>query len=233
MAETTHPSAEGPARVRTSGSSVELLRFDLGERVLHWVNASLFAVAMATAAVLYVPGVSAVVGRRELVRTAHVLVGLALPLPILLLVVLRRSGAAFRADVRRLNRWSSDDRRWLRSAGRDPFVANGKFNAGQKLNAAFTGGAILVMVGTGSIMRWPNSFPLSWRTGATFVHDWVFVLLVVSITGHVLFALNDPDALHSMVSGWIPASWARRHAPRWWDGRGGADRSDDMGSPPG
>jgi formate dehydrogenase subunit gamma len=66
-------------------------------------------------------------------------------------------------------------------------------------------------------MYFPNNFPLSWRTGATFVHDWVFLGLGVVIVGHILFALNDPVALRSMLRGWVPESWARRHAPRWLD----------------
>ena len=49
----------------------------------------------------------------------------------------------------------------------------GKFNAGQKLNAAFTLGSILVLFGTGAIMFFSSAFPDDIRTGATFVHDWL------------------------------------------------------------
>jgi formate dehydrogenase subunit gamma len=220
MAATTTPSDITSARDRVRGRpgpGAQLLRFDRGERVLHWVNATLFAVMMSTAVALYVPSVSAEVGRREVVKTIHVWTGLALPVPFLITVSLRRWGAAFRADLARLNRWSHDDGRWLRAFGRNPFVRLGKFNPGQKLNAAFTGGAILVMLITGSIMRWPNHFPLSWRTGATFVHDWVFIGLFLTISGHVLFATVDGEALRSMVGGWISGRWARRHAPVWYE----------------
>ena len=194
-----------------------LVRFDRGERVLHWTNAVLFAVVMATASALYVPPISAAVGRRELVKTLHVYSGLALPLPIIATYVARRWGAAFRADVRRLNRWSQDDRRWLRALGRLPFVRLGKFNPGQKLNAAFTAGAIVVMLGTGAIMRWPGGWPVAYRTGATFVHDWIFLALAATITGHIIFAMNDKQAMASMRSGRIGGAWARRHAPRWFE----------------
>jgi formate dehydrogenase gamma subunit len=212
MGATTRPSPES-----APGPDARLARFDRGERVLHWVNATLFAVMMATATALYVGSVSAVVGRRELVKTIHVWTGLALPWPILLTYALRRWGRGFRADVRRLNRWSAADRRWLRTRGRDAFVVVGKFNAGQKLNAAFTGGAILVMLATGSIMRWPQSFPLAWRTGATFVHDWIYVVLFVTITGHVLMAFNDGESLRAMWRGSVGRGWARRHAPGWYE----------------
>jgi formate dehydrogenase subunit gamma len=216
MVGTTSPSREGEA----------LLRFDRGERVLHWVNATLFAVMMATAAALYVPPISAAVGRREVVKTIHVWTGLALPWPVMLTYSLRRWGSGFRQDVRRFNRWSGDDRRWLWSRGRDRSVKKGKFNAGQKLNAAFSGGAILVMVGTGSIMRWPGSFPLYMRTGATFVHDWVFTILFFTITGHVMMATNDSESLQGMWRGRVSRRWARDHAPGWYEEVAGQEAGD-------
>jgi len=203
--------------VTTIRSDPVLLRFDRGERVLHWVNATLFGILLATASALYVPAISAAFGRRELVKTVHVYAGLALPFPIVATYVGRRWGAAFRADVRRLNRWSADDRRWMRAMGRLPLLRLGKFNPGQKLNAAFTAGAIVVMLATGAIMRWPSRWPVAYRTGATFVHDWVFLALAVTITGHILFALNDQESLGSMRGGRISARWARHHAPVWFE----------------
>jgi formate dehydrogenase subunit gamma len=203
--------------VETIQQSPDLVRFDRGERVLHWTNAVLFLTLLATGASLYVPALSAVVARRHLLKTIHVAAGLALPFPLMLTVVAGRWGAGFRADVRRLNRFMVDDRRWLRSWGRDKRARLGKFNAGQKLNAAFTAGSIPVMLGTGSIMAWPGMWPLSWRTGATFVHDWMFIGLAMTVTGHILFAINDTDSLASMFRGRISSRWAERHAPRWYD----------------
>jgi len=205
MVATTSPPAE---RQR-------LLRFDTGERVLHWVNATLFLTVMFTAAVLYVGPLSAAVGRRELIRQIHVWCGIALPVP-LLLTLAGKWGRGFRADISRLNRWTQDDRRWFRSFGRDPYVQLGKFNPGQKLNASFVAGVIVVMLATGSIMNWFHYFPVDWRTGATFVHDWVAVILFVVVVGHIGMAFADPDSLGSMFRGTINARWAREKRPRWY-----------------
>jgi formate dehydrogenase subunit gamma len=204
---------------RVLAGIADLSRFDRVERVVHWANATLFAVVMATASILYVPFLSAAVGRRQVVETIHVYAGLLLPIP-LVAGIIGRWGRGLRADLGRLNRWSDDDRRWMRARGwrRGRVVGNvrlGKFNPGQKLNAAFTGGAIVVMLATGTIMRWYKPWPLSWRTGATFVHDWIYLALFVTITGHILFALRDPDSLSSMWRGTISRAWARRTAPRW------------------
>ncbi len=178
------------------------------------MNASLFGVLMLTGAALYAGPVSTLVGHRSLVRTIHVTTGLALPLPVLAAIV-GRWGSRLRADLGRLNRWSRDDARWFRPRAR-PSVRLGKFNPGQKLNTAFVAAAGVVMLATGSIMRWSESFPLDWRTGATFVHDWFALALWVVVIGHICFAVRDGDSLEAMLlSGSVPAAWARDHAPLW------------------
>jgi formate dehydrogenase subunit gamma len=212
---------DGPGGDGRGGDGPEvpalLDRFDLAERALHWVNAALLLTMLATGSALYIPQISSVIGRRGLVLAIHVYAGIALPFPILLTAAGRRWGRRFRADARRLNRWNDQDRGWVRHWGRDPFVVSGKFNAGQKLNAAFTVGTIIVMLATGLIMKFPYLWPLSWRTGATFVHDWVYLAALIVVLGHIGYALNDPDSLRSMVRGTIPSQWARRHAPAWFE----------------
>jgi formate dehydrogenase subunit gamma len=192
-----------------------LLRFDRRERTLHWVNATLFGILMLTGAALYAGPVSAIVGNREVVRTIHVYSGILLPVP-LLLAVLGRRGARLRTDLGRLNRWSRDDARWFRRRQR-AHVALGKFNPGQKLNATFIAAAAIVMLGTGSIMKWFDLFPLDWRTGATFVHDWFALGIWAAVIGHILFAVRDGDALDGMIGGSVPAAWARTKAPLWYE----------------
>jgi cytochrome b561 len=74
----------------------DLERFDRVERTVHWATASLFLILMATGAALYAGPVGAIVGRRDLVRTIHVVAGIALPVP-LLVGALGRWGAGLRA----------------------------------------------------------------------------------------------------------------------------------------
>src|SRR5207248_7753063 len=196
-------AARSEARRIRSKPEAPLLRFDRVERTLHWVNATLFAVLMLTGAALYAGPISALVGNRELVRTLHVYSGLLLPIP-LLVAVLGRKGAQLRTDLGRLNRWSRDDARWFRRRDRARVVL-GKFNPGQKLNAAFIAGSAIVMLATGSIMKWFAAFPLDWRTGATFVHDWFALGIWAAVLGHIFLAVRDGDALEGMISGSVPA----------------------------
>ncbi|WP_408907296.1 cytochrome b/b6 domain-containing protein [Streptomyces cavernicola] len=143
---------------------------------------------IASAACLYVPGLAQLVGRRALVVTVHEWSGLLLPLPLLVGLASR----ALRADLRRLDRFGAQDRRWLRAAlrrERGP-RPQGKFNAGQKLYAAWIAGAVLVMLGTGLLMWFTGLAPLAVRTGATFVHDWLALAVGVVVAGHIAMALR-------------------------------------------
>ncbi|MDD9369444.1 MAG: cytochrome b/b6 domain-containing protein [Acidimicrobiales bacterium] len=207
------PTAPGQDRPRLPSSAV-VQRFTDAERALHWATAVAVLACALTGLVLYVGPLTALVGRRTLVKDVHVVAGLAMPVP-LVLAYAGRWRSSVRADVRRLGRWTRADRRWLLSRGRDASDEVGKFNAGQKANAAFVAGMIPVMVVTGSIMRWYEPFDLRYRTGATFVHDWTAVATWVVVTGHILFALADRGSLRGMLTGRVGGAWAERHHPRW------------------
>jgi formate dehydrogenase subunit gamma len=189
-------------------------RFGRATRALHWATAAAVLTAAITGLILYVGPLTALVGRRVLVKDIHVIAGLGMPIPLLLAYAggWRRD---VRANVRRLARWSRADRRWLWTRGREATDKVGKFNAGQKANAAFVAGMIPIMLASGSIMRWFEPWPVQYRTGATFVHDWTAIATWAVVTGHILFALNDSESLRGMLTGRVSRTWARAHHPRW------------------
>jgi formate dehydrogenase subunit gamma len=196
-------------------SPVRLLRFDRVQRAAHWANALLFTILILTALPLYFSSLERVVGRHVLLEQIHVWSGVALPVP-LIVSLLGPWGARMREDVRRINRWTRSEVRWLRSlGGRDAPKVVDKFNPGQKLNAIFVAGSIVVMLGSGAILKWFGIFPVSWRTGATLVHEVLAFIIVVVVVGHIGFALTHRDSLRSMVKGWVTEEWAARHAPAW------------------
>jgi formate dehydrogenase subunit gamma len=201
------PSSEAAAPVR-------LLRFTGGERLVHRTLGILMGVLIVTGALLYVPDLSGLVGNRPVVRLVHEVAGFALPIPLLAALLSR----AFREDAGRINRFRPSDWAWLRSRDRrSGRISVGKFNAGQKLNAAFTVGAVILMLATGTLMFFSSAFPDVLRTGATFVHDWLSLALVVVVTGHIYMAFNDATARVGMRTGYVPESWARREHGLWAD----------------
>ncbi|MFE2279733.1 cytochrome b/b6 domain-containing protein [Streptomyces sp. NPDC059454] len=190
-------------------------RFGRAQRWVHRTTAALMGVCVVTAACLYVPQLAQLVGRRALVVTLHQWSGLALPVPVLAGLVSR----AFRADLGRLNRFGRHDRTWLRAAlRRDKRPSSrpaGKFNAGQKIYAAWIAGATLVMLGTGLLMWFTHLTPLVWRTSATFVHDWLALTIGIVLAGHIGMALADPEARRGMRTGAVGRDWAEREHPLW------------------
>ena len=190
-------------------------RFTRVERIAHWVNAVLFTVTMSTGAMFYFGIGQSLFSDRELVRAVHVYSGLGI-LVAFAVAVIPRWGRSLRRDARRINRWSSDDVRWLKTFGRDPGVRLGKFNPGQKLNAAFVGAAALVLAGTGSIMYWNQSFSTDTRTGADFVHQWFGWLIWITVFGHIVLAFRDFESLRGMTRGTVSTAWAKHHRPRWY-----------------
>ncbi|MBJ6638033.1 cytochrome b/b6 domain-containing protein [Streptomyces sp. DHE7-1] len=190
-------------------------RFGPTQRWVHRGTAALMGVCVLTAACLYIPQLAVLVGRRALVVRIHECAGLALPVPVLLGLASR----AFRADLRFLNRFGPHDRVWLWAAlSRDKRRSSrpaGKFNAGQKVYAAWIAGASLVMLGTGLMMWFTRLTPLVWRTSATFVHDWLALTIGVVLAGHIGMALGDPEARRGLRTGTVSRRWAEREHPLW------------------
>ena len=191
-----------------------IARFSRAERWVHRSITVLMIVLIATAAALYFPDISVLVGNRPIVSNIHVIAGFVLPIPLILALASR----AFRQDAELLNRFTAQDWRWLRSrdrrSGRIPV---GKFNAGQKLNAAFSVGSIIIMLATGSIMFFNAWFPDDIRTGATFVHDWLTLAIVVVVVVLTVKALMDAEARTGMRAGLVSARWAAREHSQWAD----------------
>ncbi|WP_173311812.1 cytochrome b/b6 domain-containing protein [Streptomyces fulvorobeus] len=215
---TSTPGSAGPTAATTpppSEPSPRVRRFTPAQRWVHRSTAWLTLLCVATAAFLYVPQLAELVGRRRLVVTVHEWSGLLIPVPLLIGLASR----ALRADLSRLNRFAPYDRQWLRAAlRRDHRAASrpaGKFNAGQKLYAAWIAGALLVMLATGLLMWFTGLAPLVWRTSATFVHDWLALAVGVVLVSHIAKALADPEARRGMRTGSVERRWARDRHPRW------------------
>lgn len=206
------------------GTPALLPRFTRAERWVHRTLGILVGVLLITGAIMFFPDLSSLVGNRQIVTTVHDIAGWLLPVPLLLALLSR----AFRRDAGLLNRFVPSDREWLRSRDRrSGRIKVGKFNAGQKLNASATLGALIVMFGTGMVMFWSSFFPDSIRTGATFVHDWTAFALGLLVLGHIWMAFNDATARTGMRTGSVPVAWAEREHGAWAEEMVAARQSRD------
>lgn len=225
MREVTTGGRRAP---RTDRPNVlRVLRFDGVQRAVHWANAVLFFILLLTALPLYFPSIERVVGRHVLLVQIHVWAGIAFPVPLLISIA-GPWGKRMRRDLGRFNRWTKLELRWLQSFGTARGLDQDKFNPGQKLNAIFTGAAMTLLLASGIVLKWFGLFPLSWRSGATFVHEVLAFLIVATVAGHIAMALTHREALWSMLQGSVSVAWAKAHAPRWWRELGGGhDRGAD------
>ncbi len=212
-------------------------RFTPIERFAHRSIAILMLILIATASALYIPDISILIGNRGIVKTIHSVSGFLLPIPLIIAVFF----PVFRMNMRELNRFHPHDFAWLKRQNSDsikgeldnPDSVYGKFNAGQKLNAAFSFGAILIMFATGMVMFFSSLFTDDIRTGATFVHDWLTLAIVVVLTGHIYLAMKDAQVRMAMRSGEVTRSWASEHHPQWlWAQSQSQKKSDEMDKMP-
>src|SRR5215831_6281808 len=190
-----------------------LVRFDVVTRWVHWITTGLGIVVLLTGTILYVDQLSTKVGRRALIENIHVVCSWLLLVPLVVGVLLSGPGRRLRADLTELSRWTKADRRRLRRSTRT--APAGKFNGGQKLASALFAALFAMQLLTGSLMLWNRPFADSWRTGATYVHDWGYLALAVLVTGHVLEAIRQPELLRSMIDGTVPRWYAERERPGW------------------
>jgi formate dehydrogenase subunit gamma len=188
-------------------------RFSRTERALHWVHASAFFVLLGSGLVLYLPRLSELVARRQLVKDLHLYTGLAWAILIALLLLLGlRHG--LRKTIRQLERFDADDLRWLVHRGGRP----GRFNAGQKLNAIVTA-AFAVLFAISGFLLWYGERDTRFRLANTILlHDGLMYVSLVLLAGHLYLSLIHPatrHALRGITSGSVDVEWARRHHPRW------------------
>lgn len=205
----------GTAMAPPPDRSEKIRRFTRAERLVHRATGCLMLLCVATAACLYLGPLAQLVGRRHLMVTVHEWSGILLPLPFFLGLL----SPAFRADLRKLNRFASYDRQWLHAVRRrltSPSARPaGKFNAGQKLYAGWIAGAVVLMLFTGLLMWFTGLLPAISRTSAIFVHDCLAWGISLILIGHMRKAYQDPEARLGMRTGFVTPEWAREHHSMW------------------
>jgi formate dehydrogenase subunit gamma len=187
-------------------------RFSRVERALHWVLALGFFALLGSGLVLYLPQLSVLVARRPLVKTLHLYTGVAWL--VALALVLAMGGKRLTATLRELDRFDDDDRAWLRGCPSSP----GRFNAGQKLNAALTAAFTLLFAVSGFLL-WYGERDTRFRFASTILlHDGLMYVSLLLLAGHLYLALLRPATRHSLrgiTTGSVRADWARRRHPKW------------------
>jgi formate dehydrogenase gamma subunit len=188
-------------------------RFSRTERVLHWVNALCFFALLGSGLVLYLPSLAVLVGRRPFVKDFHFWSGIGWVSALVLIVLLGDRRGLLRT-ARELDAFDNDDGRWLRGK-RAP---QGRFNAGQKINATLTAAFMVLFVVSG-LLLWLGERDTRFRFASTvLLHDGLMYVSLLLLVGHLYLALIYPatrHALRGMVLGSVDEGWAARHHAKW------------------
>jgi len=185
---------------------------------VHWIHATAFFVLLGSGLVLYVPRLSELVSRRPLVKDVHVWTAVAWGAALLLVVLLGDRRGLLRT-AREIDLFDDDDLRWLRRR----HAPQGRFNAGQKLNAIVTAAFAVVFAVTGFLL-WYGERDTRFRfAGTIFVHDALMYASLALLLGHLYLAVIHPSTRHALrgiTFGSVDETWARTHHAKWVDGPG-------------
>lgn len=189
-------------------------RFTLTERTLHWVHASAFFVLLGSGLVLYLPALSSLIGRRPFVKDIHFLTGISWAAAMLLIAVLGNR-RALRQAIREIDLFDRDDRRFLAGHLSTP---QGRFNAGQKINAILTAAFATLFFATG-ILLWLSERNTRFHlAGTLYLHDALTYISTAIVIGHLYLALIHRSTRHSLrgiILGTVNEEWAHTHHAKW------------------
>ena len=177
------------------------------------MHASAFLALLATGLILYLPALSTLISRRNLVKNVHIWVAVAWAVAVVVILVVGNRKRLV-DDWREIETIDRDDRRWLR--GRK--VQQGRFNAGQKINALLTVAFALLFALSGFFLWLGERDHRFLLDGAGTVHDVLTFLSVGLLVGHLYLAVIHPTTRHSlrgMTNGEVDEAWARKHHAKW------------------
>jgi formate dehydrogenase subunit gamma len=189
-------------------------RFSRTERLFHWVNAAFFFVLLGSGLALFLPSLEVALGRRGLVKDVHLWSGIGWVLALAAVAVAGDRRGLVRT-AQEIDSFDRDDLRWL--SGRRP-VPQGRFNAGQKVNATLTAALTVLFVVSG-LLLWFGERDTRFRFASTVVlHDGLAFAAIVLLVGHLYLAVIHPatrHALRGMTVGTVSEEWAAHHHAKW------------------
>jgi formate dehydrogenase subunit gamma len=213
-----------------------LRRFVVAERLSHWLYAVFFLVAFVSGLLTWLPPTREwMAGARQTVTLYHGAIGFVMvAVPLLLFLILDRRRLYH--DVREVDRWSWNDRRWFWLAVRGYTLRGrrmppqGRFNAGQKFNVVLVAAMALGFAVTGGILMHRENVPAWLVSRALWLHGILAILAIALFLGHlahVFFTRHGRDYLRGMIGGNVPEELARQRHRRWWEQETGHSDTDD------
>jgi formate dehydrogenase subunit gamma len=212
--------------VRMKQTIERIPRFDVAERVVHWLAAITFLYSALTGLGLWsqkLYWLTWIFGGGVTVRAIHPWGGVLFTLALSLM---------FRRWVGRMM-LDADDRVWLRKAHKYAvhdeagLPEAGRFNAGQKLLFWLQVCTASLLLLSGVVLWWPEVMPRGLRLAAVLIHPLAAIAAIGGIIVHIYMGTAAvPEAFRGMIQGWVRPGWAASHHPKWYRERQGNARGN-------
>ena len=208
----------------------ELLRHPVYTRVLHWLVAISFILALLSGFAIYSPWLfrflTPIFGGGPMTRLLH---------PWFSLFFVIFFAFQFLNWLTPMS-WTGGDTRWLKrirqyATNKDKVESAdvGFFNAGQKLYFwAIVISAVLFLI-TGVLMWFDDAVPRWIVAGSYVVHDLAALLMLAGFIIHIYEGTSAmPGTFRGMTNGTVTRKWAWTHHPAWYRDVTGRNPAEDL-----
>ena len=206
-----------------------LLRHPRYTRVLHWLVAIFFILALGSGFAIYTPWLfhllTPLFGGGPTTRILHPWFSIGFIVAFALQVVNWLEPMA----------WTADDRRWMRrireyvshtSTVEPEYV--GFFNGGQKVYFWAIVACAVVFLVSGIFMWFPQTFGRGLASFAYVLHDLAALVMLAGFIVHVYEGTAaTPGTFQAMTRGTVEKRWAWTHHPAWYRQATGRDARTD------
>ncbi|HSE33630.1 MAG TPA: formate dehydrogenase subunit gamma [Pyrinomonadaceae bacterium] len=218
MSSRDYPYQDATVRSRWRLRRAEILRHPLYTRILHWLVALSFILALLSGFAIYSPWLykwlTPLFGGGAMTRFLHPWFSVAFTIAFTFQFFNWLS----------LMRWTEADSRWLRRM--KAYVTNreqkepeetGFFNGGQKLYFWLIVFSALTFLLTGLLLWFDHVVP-RWLVAVSYVlHDLAALLMLAGFIVHIYEGTAAaPGTFQSMVDGTVTPEWAATHHPGWY-----------------
>ena len=211
-----------PASEAQTSRTMEVYRFVVSERFLHWALAIPFVVLYLTAAAMLL------LWSEPAPRVFHAGASwihkiFDVALTVLPPLVLLRGRSQWRVHVGNITEawsWTRNDFAWLLLSpvaamnSRVQLPEQGRFNAAEKLNFMMVSATYPLYIATGILIWLPGAWLAPW-----YLHLAMAALGVALVIGHIFMAAVNPSTkagLQGMITGWVDKEWAKHHYRQWY-----------------
>jgi formate dehydrogenase subunit gamma len=208
-------------------STAKVRRFSKGFVWAHAINAISFFALYLTALPMYTEffdWLYPILGGPANARLLHRIFAVTFLSPTIIWVIFDFKG--FKLWLKELVTWKKRDLQFFTEFVKELFGFNFKhirqsfFNAGEKINSLIQIFTALLIIGSGFPMWFPQFFPRAVVQCGYFFHNVGFGLAIAVIVGHIYLSVvhkNSRPGYSGVVTGEVPAWWAKEHYPDWYD----------------